>query len=325
MTGRAVYFDLEGPLSPQDNAFEVLSLAKNGRKIFEVLSSYDDMLTLQKREGYEPGDTLKLIVPFLLYYGITEKDVEKVSRRARIIEGADEVVEGLREEGWLVRVISTSYQQHAYSIGRKLGVEPKNIACTDLPLTEYEALLGEEEVFLMEEMERRILMDFSSAKEEEMVHALDKFYFNDLPRTSLGRVLEEVQVIGGNRKVRALLEFSRRDGNNVEDSVAVGDSITDFKMLREVSKRGGLALAFNGNEYCIPYADVAVAATNLGEILPFIDAFKRGGKEAVRKTAEEVGKKRAGTAWLKKADVREVIRIHEEYRKRVRGEAGKLG
>ena len=55
---KIICFDLEGPLSPQDNAFEVMKLIPNGDKIFEILSRYDDILALEGREGYEPGDTL---------------------------------------------------------------------------------------------------------------------------------------------------------------------------------------------------------------------------------------------------------------------------
>jgi energy-converting hydrogenase A subunit R len=324
MSLRAVYFDLEGPLSPQDNAYEVLSIGKNGRKVFEVISRYDDVLTIQGREGYEPGDTLKLIVPFLLYYGIYEEDIEEVSRRAKITAGARECVEELEGTGWMVRVISTSYQQHAYNIGRQLGIEPEDIACTSLPLTEYQELLGEEELSLLEDMETRIAEDFTQASDEEIVKTLDKFFFQELPRTRLRRVFEEVEVVGGQRKVRAVHEFSRRDGNSIASSVAVGDSITDYKMLKYVREEGGLAIAFNGNEYCIPHADVAVASTSLTDILPLIEVFTGGGKEAVRGAASGGGSDKA-IAWVHDADVAELIKIHMEYRKKVRGEAGKLG
>ena len=78
-------FDLEGPLSPQDNAYEVMHLFKDGPSLFEVISKYDDYLALQNRHDYEPGDTLKLIVPFLLVNGITEQDIRKVSKRAKLV------------------------------------------------------------------------------------------------------------------------------------------------------------------------------------------------------------------------------------------------
>ena len=78
-----ICFDLEGPLSPQDNAYDVLALAENGHKIFEVISRYDDILTLESREDYEPGDTLKLIVPFLIYRGISENEIREVRSEER--------------------------------------------------------------------------------------------------------------------------------------------------------------------------------------------------------------------------------------------------
>ena len=47
-----------------------MKLFPNGDRIFEVISRYDDLLTLEEREGYEPGDTLALIVPFLILHNI---------------------------------------------------------------------------------------------------------------------------------------------------------------------------------------------------------------------------------------------------------------
>jgi energy-converting hydrogenase A subunit R len=125
-----ICFDLEGPLSPQDNAYEVMKLAKNGGTVFEALSKYDDILALKGRTGYEPGDTLKLIVPFLIYYGITEQDIKTVSERAVLVDGMKETVDWLRGEGIPVRIISTSYQQHAHSVGERLGVSKDDIAST---------------------------------------------------------------------------------------------------------------------------------------------------------------------------------------------------
>ena len=70
MMSRVVFFDLEGPISTQDNAYEVLGLVPNGHKIFEVISKYDDILALENRPNYEAGDTLSLIAPFLVAHRI---------------------------------------------------------------------------------------------------------------------------------------------------------------------------------------------------------------------------------------------------------------
>lgn len=323
--GYAIYFDLEGPLSPQDNAYEVLALAENGRRIFEVISRYDDVLTLQGRENYEPGDTLKLILPFLVYYGISEEDVERVSRRAKVVPGAREVVAELRRQGWLVRVISTSYQQHAYNIGRKIGVKPADIACTSMPLDEYHSILGDRERGLIRKLEKQILEDFPGLEEDRIVQILDDFFFKELPKTRFGRVFDEVRVIGGQRKVKALLDFAQRSEALISDSMAIGDSITDYKMLRAVKEGGGLTIAFNGNEYCIPYADIGVASEDLYPILTFADAFRTGGRSKAKETARGLNKQDRRISWIEDAQLDEMIKIHKEYRKRVRGKAGKLG
>ena len=48
-----IAFDLEGPLSPQDNAYELMKLFPDGGRVFEVISRYDDLLTLEDRQDYD--------------------------------------------------------------------------------------------------------------------------------------------------------------------------------------------------------------------------------------------------------------------------------
>ncbi len=55
--------DCEGPISKNDNAFEVASrFIPEGGEFFGKVSRYDDVLAdVVKRPGYKAGDTLKLI------------------------------------------------------------------------------------------------------------------------------------------------------------------------------------------------------------------------------------------------------------------------
>ena len=50
VTNNYICFDLEGPLSPQDNAYELMKLIPDGDKVFEVISRYDDLLALANKE-----------------------------------------------------------------------------------------------------------------------------------------------------------------------------------------------------------------------------------------------------------------------------------
>ena len=58
--------DCEGPISKNDNAYEITQqVISDGDKFFTQISRYDDVQAdILKRQGYKAGDTLKLILPF---------------------------------------------------------------------------------------------------------------------------------------------------------------------------------------------------------------------------------------------------------------------
>ena len=58
--------DCEGPLTLNDNAFELSKyFIDDGANLFRTLSLYDDFLVdIVKKENYKAGNTLKLILPF---------------------------------------------------------------------------------------------------------------------------------------------------------------------------------------------------------------------------------------------------------------------
>lgn len=341
-----IFFDLEGPLSPQDNAYEVLGLAKNGERVFEVISKYDDILTLEGRENYEPGDTLKLIVPFLIKNKISECDIKEVSKDAGIVPGVKDVIANLKSNGWDVYIISTSYEQHAHNIARQVGVEGERVACTKMPLDDYHLEFSDDDLEVLSRTEDKILNELYPGDDESRVKTeLDEFFFGTLQEGKIGSIFNEVTVCGGARKVDAMMKFAGT--SDLSDAVAVGDSITDFKMLEKVRDGGGLAIAFNGNEYSIPYADVSVATLDQRFLLPILSAFKEGGRESaidVVKRLENASLEEISNAMppeaastipddvkppvyhiIEKSDVDEIIKIHKEYRTLVRGAAGKLG
>jgi energy-converting hydrogenase A subunit R len=352
---KTICFDLEGPLSPQDNAYDVMQLiGKEGAVIFEVISRYDDIISLEGREDYEPGDTLALIVPFFLLHGITKEDIKNVSERAKIVEGTKYLFEKLQAENWDIYIISTSYEQHAYNVGRKLGIPESHIICTKLDL---EQGLQKKLVTVIKKAEEDIIELYSDIENtERIVNRLDEFFFLQLP--SLGFDIFTTKVVGGERKADAVRAIAQEKGIELSDVIAVGDSITDYKMLKEVATHGGISVVFNGNEYAVPYANVGLASDNIRFLHIVCDAFLRDGKGAVMDVVTKWEENREGfeedpgaipdsyiTADIKefvavgrmsfpyfhnleRADERrkeEIIAIHKRLRMRVREDAGKLG
>jgi energy-converting hydrogenase A subunit R len=285
-------FDLEGPLSPQDNAYEVMQLIDNGRALFETISKYDDYLTSQNRPNYEPGDTLKLIVPFMLVSGATEEDVKKVSKQAKIVCGAKELIKWLQEDAWDVHIISTSYEQHAHGIASQLGVAYQKVHCTSFPLDSFAEMLGDVEKELIRAVQEEILSFYfnvgisENQRFKEFASKLDRFFFEQVPRTRIKAIFDQIKVVGGERKVRALMK-AIGDSAAIENTAVTGDSITDYKMLQKVCHNGGLSIVFNGNIFALPYGNVGVACTDLRPLYPIFAAFRERGLKSAFDVAAE--------------------------------------
>jgi len=323
-----ICFDLEGPLAPQDNAYELMRLFPNGNRVFEVISRYDDLLTLQGRADYEPGDTLALTAPFLACHGIKESQIANMGRKAKLTSGALQLVARLKSRGWEVFCISTSYEQYALSITARLGIPLQNVACTSFPLERFGRLLNKDDLALLQEAEDR----FSSLRtDDEIQQALDHFYLQVLPKTNSGDIIAKVKPVGGVRKVQALENFATRLRKPLPQWVVVGDSITDYKMLQRVNEAGGLAIAFNGNEYALPHATMSLASARLDDLCIALEAWEEGKRQAVALTVarrEKAGGKgdRAWFHWLPgRGDMTRPLEIHKRLRCLVREEAAKLG
>ena len=117
---KVICFDLEGPLATQDNAFELMKLFPGGGDIFQSISRYDDLITLEERDDYEPGDTLSLIAPFLVYHKIKERNISELAVKAKLVNGALELIEHLgypqQQRELLETLIISAQESHRVQI-----------------------------------------------------------------------------------------------------------------------------------------------------------------------------------------------------------------
>ena len=308
-----------------------MKLIPNGGKIFEVISRYDDLLTLEEKEDYEPGDTLALIVPFLVLHNISENNIMSLANQANLTGGAAELVSWLQYNGWRVCCITTTYEQYAIYITHKLGIYAHNVACTPFPLDKLRQALSEEERRLLRQSEEDILTMYPPDDDDRIKQRLDRLFWEELPATNLGTLIKQVKPVGGRRKVAALSRFADNYAQPLSGLVVVGDSITDFRMLQAVEQAGGLAIAFNANEYALPYATMGLASTFISDMTEILEAWQQGQRSDVEKIVRQ--KERSGGKedrdyfhWLsERKNIDEIITIHKQMRRLARGEAGKLG
>jgi len=303
----------------------------DGGKVFEVISRYDDLVTLEGKEGYEPGDTLALIVPFLVLHNITEDNITTLANQSKLTGGAADLVAWLKSRDWTVFCISTSYEPYAQRITQRVGIPCENVACTSLPLDRLNAMLCKDDARLLEQAEKEMLTMEPETDDDRIKQRLDRLFWQELPDTSLGKLIKEVKPRGGRRKVAALERFAEVYAQPLSDWVAVGDSITDFRMLDAVEQSGGFAIAFNSNEYALPYATAGLASTFISDMTIILEAWEKGRRSEAEKTTKQAetsgGKEdRYNFHWLSgREDIDGIINIHKKMRRLARGEAGKLG
>ena len=353
--------DCEGPISKNDNAFELTSyFVPDGDRFFALISKYDDVLAdVVKKPGYKAGDTLRLILPFLKAYGATnEKIKEYSSRNILLVPGARDTLRFVKDI-MPSFIVSTSYEQYISSLCNLVGFPYDNVYCTKLDIDKYE--IGEKEVATLRKIREetsamqvieipenvRSVHDFSQ-KNQEIIQRLDEIFWKEIPRMESGKMLKEVNPVGGYEKAKAVQDIVDKLGSRLDNVMYVGDSITDVPPFQLVRENGGLTISFNGNEYAIREAEIAVLSGNTIVTSVLADAFSRLGKDHVMKLVEEWSppglEKHCATPMLLNrmlklypknipqvetitADNKERLKKESSaFRKTVRGEAiGKLG
>jgi len=311
-----------------------------GHHFFAMVSKYDDYLAdIEKRQGYKAGDTLKLILPFLKAFGATDEGMKQFSREhILLVPGAKEA---LHEILAIMEtfIISTSYEPYIDALCDVIGFPKARTYSTQISLDRY-GMRDEErerlidlgkEISVMEMIEwpedAKGLTDLSQ-KDRNVIQRLDAIFWKEIQTMSIGRILSEVNPVGGREKANAVLLSLERTGNSLEDVIYVGDSITDVVAFELVRKGGGMTISFNGNRYALRSAEIACLSPHASTLTPLADAFRKGGKEELMEIVD---------GWREDSGYPKVCRITDEnrslliqeseaFRKQVRGvAAGSLG
>jgi energy-converting hydrogenase A subunit R len=297
---RVFISDCEGPVSKNDNAFELASrFIPKGDRLFTLISRYDDVLAeIIKREGYKAGDTLKLILPFLKANDVKDEDmVEYSSGHILLVSGAKEMlgfVRGLMPSF----IVSTSYVHYMRALCDIVGFPLESVYCTQLDLDKYWISAEEKSrlVELGEEMNNLTMPDIPRGaryvedlprKMQETIGRLDEIFWKEVSSMKIGRLLDEVNPVGGTEKAVAVNDVCSKLNVGLQDVMYVGDSITDVEAFRLVRDGGGLAVSFNGNNFAVRDAEVAVLSENAVVTAVLADVFKGFGKSKLMKLIEE--------------------------------------
>ncbi len=303
-TQRIFVTDCEGPVSRNDNAFELTcQFVPEGQKFFRQVSRYDDVLAdVIKRRNYKAGDTLKLIVPFLKAHDATNaKMLEFSARNVSLIPGSEDSL-GFLKGVMPSFIVSTSYEHYIRVLCRFLKFPYEKAYCTSLDIDAY--YMSAEEQQKLKKLRREIcalplikipeaatsLNDFSE-RDRQTIERLDEIFWNEIMQMKSGEMLTKINPVGGSEKAKATREIIKRIGSGLDDIIYVGDSITDVESFKLIRESGGITVSFNGNDYAVREAEIAIISPNSLVVAVFADVFNRLGIEPVFDMVESWGYK----------------------------------
>ena len=360
-TPRIFITDCEGPISKNDNAFELTShFIPNGNRLFTLISKYDDILAdIVKRSRYKTGDTLKLILPFLKAYGVTNQAIrEYSSKNVLLVPGAKGTLQFV-SSFMPSFIVSTSYEQYMRALCEIVDFSFKNVYCTRLDIDKFKILKNEVAQIkrLKDEMSRMpipeipkgavSLSDFSK-ENQTAVKRLDEIFWKEISQMNAGALLHKINPVGGEEKAEAIKTIVEKSNSSLQNVMYVGDSITDAAAFRVVRQGGGLTVSFNGNNFAVREAEVAVLSGNALATALLAYVFGRFGKTQVINLVKQwklatierldlpmflkehflkfCNKKLPKVELVTTDNMERLMRESTEFRKCVRGEAvGKLG
>ena len=307
MVKKVFITDCEGPLTLNDNAYELADeFIDDGGKLFKIISRFDDYLVEDvKLENYHAGDTLKLIVPFYKLAGLTNEKMIKFSREnIYLVDGSDDT---LRFANELIDsfIVSTSYGQYIEALCNYIDFPFQNTYHTQLDVdgatnfnsfdaksdnvstatNNSQTIVGTKSPKFIEELKkvdefRKIILEHGEENEDDF-NVLYDIFFNEFPKLEINKYIESVKTVGGKGKQIAVEDIVERFGLESGSIIYMGDSITDVEPLQYARDNGGLSVSFNGNEYPLNVAEIAVISDHTIVSSILIDLHSRFDKDYV--------------------------------------------
>ena len=323
MVKKVFITDCEGPLTLNDNAYELADeFIEDGGKLFKIISRFDDYFVEDvKLENYHAGDTLKLIVPFYKFAGLTNEKMIKFSREnIYLVDGSDDT---LRFANELIDsfIVSTSYGQYIEALCNYIDFPFQNTYHTQLDVdgatnfnsfdaksdnvstatNNSQTIVGTKSPKFIEELKkvdvfRKIILEHGEENEDDF-NVLYDIFFNEFPKLEINKYIESVKTVGGKGKQIAVEDIVEKLDLGQGSIIYMGDSITDVEPLQYARDNGGLSVSFNGNEYPLNVAEIAVISNHTIVSSILIDLHSRFDKEYVLDFIREYSQKGPNAAF----------------------------
>ncbi len=273
--------DCEGPLTLNDNAFELAAkFIENGDELFKILSLYDDYLAdVVKKENYKAGNTLKLILPFFVCENINNRDLIDFSQKNIYSVNDSKFLLKYLKKSMNTYIVSTSYGQYIEAVSNYMEVPFENTFYTNVDVDGLS--LNDDEIKKISEFKNMIL------KNPDDYELFDDIFYTQIAEMDIYDKIKSIEVVGGQGKKLAIDKIIERDNIDVNNIFYIGDSITDVEPLEFARANNAISISFNGNEYPLRVAEIAIVSPSAITTAVIANVYVKFDKNKVLKFIED--------------------------------------
>ena len=273
--------DCEGPLTLNDNAFELSAkFIEDGDELFKILSLYDDYLVdIVKKDNYKAGNTLKLILPFFVCENLKNDVMVDFSQNNIYAVNDSKFLLSYLKNAMNTYIVSTSYGQYIEAVSNYMDVPFENTFYTNVDVDNLS--LNDDEIKKINEFKQLILDN------PEDYELFDDIFFNQITEMSIYNKIKDIEVVGGEGKKLAIDDIIARDGIDINNILYIGDSITDVEPLQFARNNDGISISFNGNEYPLRVAEIAIVSPSAVTTAVIANVYVKFDKDKVLKFIDD--------------------------------------
>ena len=216
--------DCEGPISKNDNAFELAeNFIPNGDKLFANISKYDDVLAdVIHKPGYTAGSTLKLILPFFKAYGVTDRQMEEFSAQNIVLIANSQATLQHVQQIADAFIVSTSYEHYIRALCKAVDFPYKNTYCTKVSLDKIAITPTRKRPTPRNSSRncpnapnrhphrRKKQSRIFQTATKPLIQRLDEIFWSEIPKMFVGKFLTDVVTVGGEQKAESIRDAAKR-------------------------------------------------------------------------------------------------------------------
>jgi len=271
---------------------------EDGEHFFDILERYDRLTSyVLNREDATAGSCYKWIVPFLKANGATDhliheysaKDMELMPNSKRTMTYISSL---------LPSYITTSMYEHGMmELQERLSNQLFQVADTKLCIDQ--CMMGRAESRRLKDTIKEIndlklpkgfyelnvpteLLD----EDVKIIRLLDSVIPDRISEAGAMSLMESTDAMTSHKKAYRMLDIRRLTAIDLDCTMYIGSSSTDFQPMDLVRDAGGLAIAFNGEEFAVRGCNVAILSEDTTVASVFASVFADKGSMTASEMAE---------------------------------------